>query len=265
MKYNRELKTIDTPEKAYLLGQMYGDGCNNVNKKYKFTMSSISEDTYLYYKLQVLFPFLKLKTYNNHTNMIYLENYEKTLCLDLMSLGLISNKTKYDSTGEFHFPKLQKCLIPHFIRGYFDADGSAWFPKRHRSRNQLIIEFGCSTKNFLKSIQNILIDNGIIFTWSERYKKAGNGKLYYSYTLKSTNRNTSLKFVSYIYQNASIFLQKKFDICHKEKDLRLSAYEEFGNCPHCSSSNIIRNSIRNNKQRLKCKNCFKHFILPLPK
>ena len=36
MKYNGELKIIDTQEKAYLLGFLYGDGCIS----YSFTKSN---------------------------------------------------------------------------------------------------------------------------------------------------------------------------------------------------------------------------------
>jgi len=87
-----------------------------------------------------------------------------------------SPKTLKDITGEFHFPNLREDLISHFIRGYFDADGSAWFPNRKRSRNNLHIEFGGSTKNFLLELREILRKYGIEFQWYERYKKAGNGK-----------------------------------------------------------------------------------------
>lgn len=66
---------------------------------------------------------------------------------------MVSNKTINDKSGLFHFPNLKEELIPHFVRGLFDADGSAWYPTRHRSRNNLHIEFGCSTKNFILSLQ----------------------------------------------------------------------------------------------------------------
>ena len=169
MNYNGELSVIDTQEKAYLLGQIYGDGCNSSKTRgYKFTMASINTDIELYTKLAEIFPFLKLKTFKSHSNMIYLENHEKMLCLDLKKFGMESPKTPKDRTGEFHFPNLRKDLLPHFIRGYFDADGAVYTPSRKRSRNNLRIEFGCSTPNFLKKIQEVLKENGIEFSWWER-------------------------------------------------------------------------------------------------
>lgn len=268
MRYNNEFKVIDTQEKAYLLGQIYGDGYNGCkdqkNKGYKFSMASINTDKDLYEQLSHLFPFLKLQFYKSHSNMVYLQNYEKEFCLDLKSLGMISNKTIKDVTGEFHFPDIDSNLIPHFLRGYFDADGSAWYPKRARSRNNLHIEFGCSTKNFLLAIKNYLDNQGIYFTYIERSKKGGNGKYYTSYILLSSNSITSLKFADMIYKDATIYLPYKYDRCYKPKDLRLTASEVYGECPYCGSSHIIRIGIRTNKRRLLCKECFKRFTRPLP-
>ena len=45
MKYNNELRVINTQDKAYLLGKINGDGCNScVSGRYKFTMASINTD-----------------------------------------------------------------------------------------------------------------------------------------------------------------------------------------------------------------------------
>ncbi|MEE1303828.1 MAG: LAGLIDADG family homing endonuclease [Agathobacter sp.] len=264
MKYNNEFRQIDTEEKAYFLGQAFGDGCNSKYKhNYKFILASIEDDFSLYQKLQQCFPFLRLKRYTSHSNMIYLECCQKALYEDLVSLGLKSNKTKHDSTGEFHFPDIDVKYLPHFIRGYFDADGSAWYPSRHRSRNSLHIDFGCATPNFLKSLDAVLAANGIKFTWNQRLKKASNGKFYMSYSLVSSNRSLSIKFADYIYSTATIFLERKRELCYKEKDLRPSVIEEYGPCPYCHGTHSQRKGIRDGKQRLKCSICNKMYTVAL--
>lgn len=265
MKYKGELKSIDTQEKAYLLGQIYGDGYNGGEKfhSYKTMLTSNNGDLKVYEKLHKLFPFFELKTYPSHPNMIYLENHEKALYLDLKNLGMISSKTKYDETGEFHFPKLREDLIPHFIRGYFDADGSFWYPNRKRSRNNLRTDFGCSTRNFLLKIKEYLDKYGINFNYIERYKKAGNDKIYKTFNLFSSNRELSIKFAEYIYRNATIYLDYKYELSHKPIDI-IKTSEVFGNCPICNSSNIIKNGTRAGKYRLKCNNCGKNFTKPMP-
>lgn len=260
MKYNNEFKTIDTEEKAYFLGQAFGDGCNILKPKgYKFTMASIDTDTELYQKLQTCFPFLKFKQYSSHSNMVYLESYEKEFCLDLANLGLVSSKTKNDKTLTFHFPNLREDLIPHFIRGYFDADGSAWFPNRKRSRNSLHIEFGCATPNFLNHLKKVLDENGLVFSFTSREKKAGNGKYYMSYILFSSNRNLSIQFADYIYKDAHLYLERKKDICYTPIDLRPTAFSIYGICPDCGSVNITRKGTRGKSQRLSCKDCNRQF------
>lgn len=264
MKYDNSFTTIDSEEKAYFLGQAFGDGYNSGTAPYKFSMASIDTDIILYTKMHELFPFLKIKRYKTHPNIIYLENNEKKFIQDLSLLGLNSNKTKKDISGEFHFPNISKEYIHHFIRGYFDADGSVWFPSRHRSRNNTRMGFGCATKNFLLEINKVLKENDIHLTFIERSKKASNGKFYTSWELISSNRETSLKFADYIYKDASIFLQYKYDRFYKAKDLRPSAYTVYGKCPYCGSEKIKRSGYRNNKARLKCKDCNKGFTKTMP-
>ena len=266
MKYNRELKAIDTQEKAYLLGQIYGDGNNNCRPRgFRVMLASINTDKDLYEQLVKKFPFFKTTTMPSHPNIIYMVCMEKQLCLDLLELGMSSPKTPKDETGEFHFPNLKEDLIPHFIRGYFDADGAVYLPKRVRSRNNLRIEFGCSTPNFLRRIQEELRKVGIEFTWYERDKKAGNGKYYHSYTISSSNQETSKRFADFIYKDATIYLDRKKNMCYTEPVYRPAANSLYGNCPHCNSKNIVRAVIRTGKRRLRCKDCGKRFTRPLPK
>lgn len=266
--YNNEFKRIDTEEKAYFLGQAFGDGYNKGTSPYKFSMASINTDIEVYKKLQQIFPFLKLKFYSSHKNMVYLDCHLKEFCQDLANLGLQSNKTKNDENGKFHFPAISKDLMHHFIRGFFDADGSAWYPKRYRSRNNLKIEFGVATPNFLRMLQTVLKEEGILMKFIIRSKRAGNGKFYTSYSLLSSSREISLKFADYIYKDAKIYLQYKHDLCYRTKIDIDNNFELYGACPYCGSSDIIQNGIRKMKKkimkRLKCHNCNKGFSVPMP-
>lgn len=266
MKYNGGLCVIDTQEKAYLLGQIYGDGNNNCKPKgFRVMLASIIDDKPLYQRLAELFPFFKVVPFPSHPKVTYLVCMCKQLCLDLEVLGMSSPKTPKDTTGEFHFPNLREDLLPHFIRGYFDADGAVYLPKRIRSRNNLRIEFSCATPNFLKRIQEELKKHDIEFTWYERDKKAGNGKYYHSYTILSSNQEISKKFADFIYKDATIYLDRKKSMCYTEPVYRPLASSLYGNCPYCNSENITRAGVRAGKKRLKCKDCGKRFTRPLPK
>lgn len=269
MRYNGELSVIDTQEKAYLLGQIYGDGNNNCKPRgFRLILASIIDDKPLYERLAVLFPFLKMVSYSSHPNVTYLVCTDKQLCFDLEALGMSSPKKPKDVTGEFHFPNLRDDLIHHFIRGYFDADGAAYLPSRKRSRNNLRIEFGCATPTFLKEIQKVLKENDMEFTWYERNKKAGNGKYYYSYTILSSNQETSRKFADYIYKDATLYLDRKHEICYTKPNLKPTMHEIYGNCPYCGGINLIsgsyRDTLHGRMQRILCKDCNKRFQKPMP-
>lgn len=266
--YNNEFKSIDTEIKAYFLGQAFGDGSVSYEKKhYKFSMASIIEDEEIYKKLQQCFPFLKLKYYKSHSNMVYLECHIKDFVLDLKYLGLTQNKCRQDSINNFNFPNIREDLKPHFIRGFFDADGCVYTPSRHRSRNNIKVDIGLGTKNFCLQLQQELKNNNIKFKYIERYKKSGFDKcLYPSYTIQSSSRELSLKFANYIYNNASIYLERKYNKFFNSyiKSKKQLLKEQFPNCPNCNSNHIISNGNRNNKKRLLCKNCNKHFTVALP-
>ena len=268
MTYNGELQCIDTQEKAYLLGQIYGDGCNSNKGGYTTSLVSTKEDEHTYRKLSELFPFLKFYIHPSTPNVVRLQTCKKSLYEDLVKLGMKSSKVEYDKTGEFHFPNLPEELEHHFIRGYFDADGSFWYPTRKRSRNCLHTEFGCNTPNFLEAINQILIKNGITFTKNHRFKKGGNGKYYESYILFSSNREISVNFADYIYKDSTIHLERKYELAYKEKDLRPLAYEIYGSCPYCNSTYITRMGTRQMKtklmRRLRCMNCGRRFSVPMP-
>ena len=55
----------------------------------------------------------------------------KIICEDLKKLGCLQKKSKI-----LVFPtesQVPKNLIHHFIRGYFDGDGSVWEGKRYKT------------------------------------------------------------------------------------------------------------------------------------
>lgn len=263
--YNKEFQIIDTEEKAYFIGQAFGDGCNQYSPKYKFVLASTDDDIDLYNKLHKIFPFFKLKRYNSHINMIYLESYTKDISIDLKNLGLTQNKTKQDKNNNFNIPKMPDNLLHHFIRGFFDADGSVYTPSsRYRSRNNVRVEFGMATKNFCKQLMTILDSLDIKYSYYERTKKAGNGKYYMSYIILLTARQESLKFANYIYKDATIFLNRKKEIFYNyiKSEIQIKR-DSYPKCSICGKTPTSSGS-RDNKQRLLCKNCNHRFTVLLP-
>src|ERR1700722_8446916 len=146
---------IDCQEKAYILGFLYADG--NANKKYyQITLKLQDIDKSILEQISALIETNKplhfyKKQKKTHQNQSILKITNKVIYQDLIGHGIVPNKTFITK-----FPNIAEELIPHFIRGYFDGDGSLYEGKDSKttSREWCII----GSTNFCKSIQKILKD-----------------------------------------------------------------------------------------------------------
>lgn len=118
--YNRGFfNEIDTPQKAYFLGFILGDG--HLNKKRNNVQIEISE-----IDIDILELFRKelgdcpsIKKRKNRST-VYLSLTSKELVNGLERQGIPSGKKSFNTK----FPILVKQIEHHFIRGVFDSDGS---------------------------------------------------------------------------------------------------------------------------------------------
>lgn len=120
---------IDTNEKAYWLGLLFADGY--VRKRKQFNgkhkqggivgISLKNGDEYLLEKfIKDLNSTYRLRKQIKDNFLSYkLEVNSVKMSDDLIILGCIPNKSL-----KLLPPKLEENFIPHFIRGYFDGDGS---------------------------------------------------------------------------------------------------------------------------------------------
>lgn len=131
---NRDYFTnIDNEWKAYWLGFLCADGCNdetNWTIRLKLKSTDVSHIEKFKESLQTDAP---IKTYtpkNNHVcNGRTIQNNEvstlnvcnKKICEDLTKNGCIKNKTYLLQFECFSY--ISEHLMRHFIRGYFDGDG----------------------------------------------------------------------------------------------------------------------------------------------
>lgn len=257
--YNREFKQIDSEEKAYLLGQAFGDGCNHYSKNYYFKLTSTIDDLELYKKIQLLFPFFKLHI---KEKIVVLICSAKLCVFDLKDLGLHQNKCKQDKLNNFNLPKLDN-YMNHFIRGFFDADGSVYYPTRYRSRNNTRVEIGLGSENFCIQLYNYILSLGIKCTYISR-DKIVNNKKYKTYSIIITSRLESQKFYNYIYENATIYLNRKKKLFEKYEKSELQLRREL--LPVCPNCNVKFRSggFRNGNLRIKCPKCHKNRTVHLP-
>lgn len=198
---------IDTEEKAYILGFLYADG-NNYLDKAQISMGLEERDKEILEKINKCMDynkpldFLDLSnktTFGYHyENMYRLVIYNKYLSNVLNLRGMVPKKSLI-----LEFPKwLNPHLYKHFIRGYFDGDGSVSKGKR----GGIIITI-TSTNQFCQAISDIVaneikINSGI-------YDASSHNGITKVFSL--SGKNVCKKFLDWIYDDATIYLERKYN------------------------------------------------------
>lgn len=201
---------IDTQEKAYFLGILYADGYNNTDRN-AVNLGLKENDKEILVKLNNLLQpakplqFVNMKS-NRKQEIKSSDQYRlvianKHISKRLSELGCVKAKT-----FKIVFPEwLNKNLIQHFIRGYFDGDGClSWsFPRK-------ALQGCCSivgTEQFCKSIKNHLLKFlKINCCISIRHPERKNNIR----TLTIGGNCQIMAFLQYIYQNSCIHLNRKY-------------------------------------------------------
>lgn len=223
---NNYFKKIDTPEKSYILGFLYADGCNYTSKNGKnniinFTQLKNSIDILEKIKLQLEsdYPILEYIQKENQKTICKIDIRSKEISDDLIKLGVPCKKSLI-----IEFPNsniVPKELISHFIRGYFDGDGCVWNGKRIKKtikditkksgfRERIIhnVKFTITGNfNFINMLQNFLVDNLGFKKTKLNFSKSKIKK--HICTMEYSGRDQMKTFYNYIYKNASIYGELK--------------------------------------------------------
>lgn len=193
-------ETIDTEEKAYWLGFLYADGYIDDSKN--VIELALKEEDYIHLEKFRNFWHMNNKPIIKKIKNIYDKKYigyrffisNKKIKNDLIKLGCGPSKTfilKYPNKNQVPIE-----LQHHFIRGYFDGDGCI---TGHRT-SKISLEI-LGTEDFL---------NGYI-----RWTNISRNKLY-SFNHSNIKRiiysgKNAIKILDRIYDNAHIFLDRKFE------------------------------------------------------
>lgn len=200
---------INTEEKAYVLGLLYADGWNQTERN-SISLGLKETDKEILDKITALIqptkPLQYVSTSNqrqktgfeNSQNQYRLVIANKHISQRLVELGCGKAKT-YTLT----FPTEEQVpshLIRHFVRGYFDGDGSVSGDKQKQF---------CfvGTIDFLLPLQQILIKE---LNFSEtkldrRHKDSDNNIR----SLRYCGVNQCITFRDWLYKDATIFIERK--------------------------------------------------------
>ena len=142
--------SINTPEKAYWLGFLYADGCVHSGKAYVISMNITDKEQVEKFKTAIgavnhLITETKDDRWRNAKVLYQFSIKDKQLHSDLIKWGCVPKKT----FAITKIPNIPKDYISHFIRGYFDGDGSLhWL----QNTNNYRISFTSGSQDFLKDI-----------------------------------------------------------------------------------------------------------------
>lgn len=199
---------INTEEKAYILGLLYADGYNNVERG-AVSLRLREDDKEVLEKIKNLIqPTKQLnyeikKTdckgcYKNTKNQYKLSISSRYISQRLLELGCGQAKTH-----TLIFPneeQVPKHLQKHFIRGYFDGDGSVSV-----SGQKMFSIIG--SQEFIYELQTVIMD----------CVELSRTKLYDRFPERNTNirslnycgKPQTIRFGKWLYEDATIYIERK--------------------------------------------------------
>jgi hypothetical protein len=221
LKYNCDWDFFskDTEESFYWAGFIVADGCVKVRKsshgygKEFYEMSiglSIIDENHLDKFKQCLQSNHPVKNFKvkgrSYKGNQYSETYKseitivsKKICDDLLKFNVVPRKSLI-----YNYPEwiIGHPLENHFVRGYFDGDGSLYASKSKNKKTEQFHFNVLGTENCLKNIKNFLN----LMESVSKIRKIKN-----IYSLDYGGNNLVKKICKILYENSSIFLKRKYE------------------------------------------------------
>lgn len=190
-------KSIDSEAKAYLLGFIYADGCVFNSKgtqgfRVQIKASDFAVLQFMQQQLETDYPICYIKRHDRAEDQVSLTVTNRYLTQQLIALGCVPRKSK-----TLMFPSICDDLIPHFLRGYYDGDGSLGSSHKHYVHPSLSI---CLSQNFGETLSEVIRTLNI----KSRFYPCRN---IWKVTLQ---RKHALRFLDYIYSFNTFCLERKF-------------------------------------------------------
>lgn len=212
---------IETELQAYLLGFYAADGSIDEKRKtlrielqkedseivYLFK-DSISTDARLYSTIEREFVGPRGNMIHAHGN-IGVDITSSKICNDLVNLGIGYNK----SYNNNHIPvQIPSNLIRHFIRGYFDGDGSICGYTRTDKRNpSKIRKRFCRQWDICAKKASILIDIQKFFSEHNININITYEKRDDMFRLRTSSKKEVAKIYNLLYNDSNFYLSRKYN------------------------------------------------------
>lgn len=196
--YTDFFKTIDTEEKAYWLGFIAADG--NIRKDLLTCSIELkaSDREHLVKFAKCFNNYYGVKDIDRQLPSAKIIISSKQCCLDLLQYGITPTKSL---TLKVNMDLIPLDLQRHYIRGYFDGNGSIYCSHPNRSNGYNYEEWGMNfvgTKDVLAFFASYLDLPHPVKKTNERYFTVGCGG-----TLRT------FEILSLLYGNSTIYLDRK--------------------------------------------------------
>lgn len=214
-------ENIDTEEKAYWLGFIAADGSIVKSSKYNsyrlyINLSYVDEGHLERFRRAIGANDTKFQKYTS-TKGFSNPNGSTTSRIVLNSCKLCNDLAKYNihqrKSYDIEIPNIDNNLMPHYLRGLFDGDGSYYYHyDAKNNRYRYIFEIVGASEIFLKQIQEYLLSVNI--KTNIYYRKGTN-----SVRLMSGSRQEILKLIELLYSDAHIYLDRKYEKINEIKSI----------------------------------------------
>ena len=184
---------LSTPTSAYLLGYILGDGNISVRRDNYYTVNIASKDyTHIRQMACIFGGNIKITKNTKGAFTCWSINIvDQAVCHSLLELGIKPRKSTEPSNIDYDWIGHN---FNHFIRGLIDSDGCIC-----RKKNSLYIEIA-GHESYIKQISDMMPDQWGVYKNDSIFVIAKRG-----------NSKDKLDFYSYLYKDATIWLQRKRD------------------------------------------------------
>nr|DAN04877.1 MAG TPA: endonuclease [Caudoviricetes sp.] len=198
---------IDTEEKAYWLGFIYADGYLATNRNAIGIELKATDASHLEKFRDALQSEHEIKIYHKNSTFGPQDNARFTFSSKHMHTILLSYYKSPNKTFEGHFPIdfVPEPLQRHFIRGFFDGDGSISMGISTMKEGNLY-KFQLSFIGQKKTLETIEKLSEFSWNWSQRFPERNTD----NWQIQNGRVNECLTFLDYMYHDATVFLDRKY-------------------------------------------------------
>lgn len=203
---------IDTPNKAYILGFLYADGCNFTPKQ-TISISLNCDDVSILERMRSEIKMEKELEYIDYSNKHdfgykYSNQYRLLIFSKHMSEELDKKGMKRNKSLILEFPTcIERDLLKFFVLGYFDGDGSFCPHYTKEGKFQPLITF-TSTNSFCQDLKKYIQEELDIPCGNIYDASCHNG---ITKVLSFSGVKQVKTFLDWLYKDADMYLSRKYE------------------------------------------------------